>query len=185
MLSAHGYAHLLSNEYELRLSSSREMANSARIAVHVDQTSTGSPLQNSILLQSPYPENVVDALFRAGNSIIYLYKKQTLSASMVEAMFSLMLQGLRVLQIVSNTAYTAYNVLVDSCNAVGVKPKPIPDYSASSVLTPEPSQSSGSSTSFFEPEAAEELDKIVISNTAIMEQTIEQYERKLGLVSYE
>ncbi|KAF2235563.1 hypothetical protein EV356DRAFT_531726 [Viridothelium virens] len=181
MLSATGYAHLLSNEYELRLSSAREMANSARIAVHVDQTSTGSPLQNSILLQSPYPENVVDALFRAGNSIIYLYKNQTLSISMVEAMFSLMLQGLRVLQIVSNTAYTAYNSLLDSCNEVGVKPKAIPDYSASSAITPECSQWSGTSSNIFEGEVSQELDRMVISNPTLMEQTIQRHERELGL----
>ena len=174
---------MLPSEYELRLSSAREMANSARIAVHVDQTSTGSPLQNSILLQSPYPENVVDALFRAGNSIIHLYKDQKLSGSMVEAMFSLMLQGLRVLQIVSATAYTAYNSLVDACNEVGVKPTPIPDYSASSMITPEPPNSFGMARTIFEVEVSQELDKIIGSDTTVMEQTIQRHERELGLVT--
>ncbi|KAI9692885.1 MAG: hypothetical protein M1822_004879 [Bathelium mastoideum] len=183
MLAAAGYAHLLPSEYELRLSAAREMANSARIAVHVDQTSTGSPLSNSILLQSPYPENVVDALYRAGNSIIYLYKNKTLSISMVEAMFSLMLQGLRVLQIVSATAYTAYNNLMDACNDVGVKPKPIPDYSTSSLLTPEPSQPAEPNMNLFETEALQELEKMVVTNNGLMEQTISRYERELGLAS--
>ena len=181
MLVAAGYAHLLPSEYELRLSSAREMANSARIAVHVDQTSTGSPLQNSILLQSPYPEHVIDALFRAGNSIIYLYKNKTLSMSMVEAMFSLMLQGLRVLQIVSHTAYVAYNKLVEACHDVGVKPKSIPDNSAASMVTPEPSRSSGLTISSLEAEVSNELERMVVTNTGLMEQTIQQYERELGL----
>lgn len=78
------YSHLMACEYELRISSARIIVNFVRMILQTDHTSTGNHSENSNLLQVPYPEHVVNALSRAGHSLVWLYRNKSVSASMVE-----------------------------------------------------------------------------------------------------
>ncbi|KAI9710307.1 MAG: hypothetical protein M1820_002801 [Bogoriella megaspora] len=182
LLSATSYAHLLPSEYELRLTSARELANSARIAVHLDMTSLGSPLENSILLQSPYPEYIVNAFYRAGMSTIHLYKTKSISLSMVEVSLSLICQGLRILQIVSYAAHSTYKTLQNMCDEVGIKPRPTPAFTTDALLAYESQSFAANGNDMFTRQTVQELDNITTSDNTLLEATIQKHERALGLI---
>jgi hypothetical protein len=84
MLNATSYSHLIVCEYELRISSAREIVNFTNILLQTDHSGTGSHYENSNLLQVPYPEHVVNGLSRAGHCLVHLYRNKSVSASMVE-----------------------------------------------------------------------------------------------------
>jgi hypothetical protein len=179
-LSATSYAHLIPSEYELRISSARAIVNAVSMVLQTDHYTSGSYGTNSQLLQVPYPEHIINALLRAGSSLITLYRTKSVSTGHVEIMFCVILRGLETLQIVSYSAREAFENLLSLCDEFGLRPKSYQDSSAAILSANEVPPAVG--LAFHDKAFLKRLDENITMDPGLINSTIKRHELALGVV---
>ncbi|KAE9369824.1 hypothetical protein N431DRAFT_485641 [Stipitochalara longipes BDJ] len=177
-LNVTSYSHLMTCEYELRISSARAIVNFVSIILQTDHSSTGNHSENSNLLQVPYPEHVVNALSRAGHSLVWLYRNKSVAASMVETMFSVIFTALKILQRVSYSAIEEYTNLLAHCDD-GLNTGKI-FWDGGHPHTPVQQELQidlPNSTDLFCPETVKDLSELARTDPMLLETTIARYEQ--------
>ena len=179
-LCATSNAHLLPSEYELRIISARGIVNAVNLVLHTDHYSSGNHASNSNLLQIPYPEHVINALSRAGSSLVHLYRTNFVSASMVEVMFCVIFTGLETLQTISYSAEEALEILLPLCNDCGLRPKTYQDSSA--AMDPWNTISPAVGLALHDKTFLKKLDEHLNIDPGLINSTIERHEVALSVL---